>query len=147
MKDGEAVINRWLADQLDAQPGDAIDVAYYELGVANAFIEKRRSFTVHGIIDMDAAAVEAALMPEFPGLSDVEQCADWDIGMPMDETLLADKANEDYWNAYHQTPKLLATLAAGQAMWGNRFGNLMTVRFPKGRHKRSRAPGRPPPRR
>ncbi|MBN2310559.1 MAG: ABC transporter permease, partial [Candidatus Hydrogenedentes bacterium] len=46
--------------------------------------------------------------------------------------LLKDEGNEAYWYAFRQTPKILVTLAAGQAMWGNRFGDLMTVRFPEG---------------
>ena len=131
LAENEAVINRWLADHVGAGRGDEIAVAYYELGPGNEFIEKTRAFTVHSVVEMNALEDERALMPAFPGLSDVENCADWDIGMPMDEEKLKDKANEDYWNAYRQTPKLLVTLAAGQAMWGNRFGDLMTVRFPE----------------
>ena len=130
MRDGQAVINRWLADELDAKPGDAIEVRYYEFTPSNDFVEKSRSFTVHSIVEMAELETERGLMPEFPGLTDVERCEDWGIGMPLDEERLADKANEEYWNQYGPTPKFLCTLAAGQEMWGNRYGNLMTVRFP-----------------
>jgi len=129
MGDGEMVINRWLADALSIGPGDAVTVAYYELTPANEFVEKTRDFTVHSVREMEDLELEHALMPIFPGLSDVDSCADWDVGMPMDDELLADKANEDYWNAYRQTPKGLVTLAAGQKMWGNRFGAYTAIRF------------------
>ncbi|NIA15114.1 MAG: FtsX-like permease family protein, partial [Nitrospiraceae bacterium] len=130
MRDDEAVINRWLADRLGAQPGDSINIAYYEISASNEFIEKQRTFVVHKIREMADLEIEKDLMPTFPGLSDVERCADWDIGIPMDEALLDDEANETYWEQYGQTPKVFVTLTAGQAMWGNRFGDLMTVRFP-----------------
>lgn len=136
MKDDEIIVNRWLADQLAAEPGDIVTVAYYEFSSANEFVERSRQFTVHSIIQMDLLATERELMPEFPGLSDVESCKDWDIGMPMDEDKLADKPNEEYWNRYRQTPKAFVTLNAGREMWANRFGELTGVRFEAGTYSR-----------
>ncbi|MCF6284455.1 MAG: ABC transporter permease [Candidatus Hydrogenedentes bacterium] len=130
LKDDEIVINRWLADTLQADVGDAIDVAYYELLPSNKFEERTRTFTVALIREMDDLKMERALSPIFPGLSDVDNCADWDVGMPLDEEKLDDEANEAYWDEYRQTPKALVTLAAGQAMWGNRFGQYTAVRVP-----------------
>lgn len=130
MPDDHVIINQWLADEIGAGQDDTIEVRYYELTPSNDFVEKRRQFTVHSIVETTALEVERDLMPEFPGLTDVERCQDWDIGMPMDGEKLADAANEEYWNEYGPTPKFLCTLAAGQAMWANRFGEYMTVRFP-----------------
>ncbi len=130
--DEDAAINEWTADQIGAAVGDRIRVAYYEVTPANEFIERSRDFTVRAVWPMDSLAGERDLIPDFPGLSDVESCSDWDIGMPLEETALNDPANEAYWKAYRQTPKLYVTLAAGQAMWGNRFGKYTAVRFPDG---------------
>lgn len=129
MANDEIVINRWLADQLDAGVGETLTVTYPELLASNNFAEKTRSFKVHSIREMEDVAGELDLMPTFPGLSDVESCADWNVGMPMDEAMLADEANEEYWNDFGQTPKAFVTLESGQEMWGNRFGNLTSVRF------------------
>lgn len=129
LDDSEIIINRWLADEIDADTGDEIEMAYFQLLPSNKFVEHTRSFTVAAIRDMDALSLEKELMPDFPGLSDVERCADWDVGMPMDEELLNDEANEAYWEEYRQTPKAFITLAAGQEMWANRFGNLTAVRY------------------
>ena len=129
MRDDEIVINRWLADQLDARVGDRLATTYYELQSDG---ERSRDFTVHSIREMADLAGEKTFMPDFPGLSDVENCADWDVGMPMDEALLEDEANEAYWDTYGQTPKAFVTLAAGQDMWANRFGDLSGVRYPGG---------------
>src|SRR5262249_22651241 len=35
-----------------------------------------------------------------------------------------------YWKSFRGTPKAFVTLAAGQAMWANRFGSLTAVRYP-----------------
>jgi ABC-type antimicrobial peptide transport system permease subunit len=132
MTDDEIVIGRWLADHLSARAGDSLTVTYYELTPSGKFVERSRPFKVRRIVDMAALAVEKASIPEFPGLTDVDNCADWDVGMPMDEEQLDDKANEAYWKAHRQTPKAFVTLRAGQAMWANRFGDLSAVRYRAG---------------
>ena len=130
MRDDQVAINQWLADQLGAGPGDALDMKYFQLLPSNAFVERDRRFTVHSVISMDAMALERDLAPDFPGLSHVEDCRDWDIGMPLDKARLDDPPNEAYWRQYRQTPKLLVTLKAGQDMWANRFGAVTAIRFP-----------------
>ena len=42
---------------------------------------------------IEALKAERALVPEFPGLTDVESCSDWDLDLPTDEAKLNDKAN------------------------------------------------------
>ncbi len=130
MKDDEVIINQWLADQLQANPGDTLDLTYLQLLPSNAFAGQQWKFRVHSVLPMEAFTVERELAPLFPGLSHVESCTDWRIGMPMDETRLSDPANEAYWKQFRQTPKLLTTLQAGQTLWGNRFGAATAVRFP-----------------
>lgn len=129
LRDDEIIINRWLADKLSAQPGDSVSMNYYELLPSNRFVTQDRRFTVRRIIEMDELSVERELAPPFPGLTDVDRCADWDAGIPMDEAQLNDPANEAYWNRYRQMPKAIVSLSAGQAMWANRFGNLTSVRW------------------
>lgn len=129
MKDDEILVNRWLADQLSVKEGDKLQLAYSELTSGNAFIKKSREFRVRGVLEMDALAAERDLVPEFPGLTDVETCKDWKIFIPTDEEKLKDAANEAYWNKHKQTPKAFVTLAAGREMWTNRHGDLMAVRY------------------
>jgi ABC-type antimicrobial peptide transport system permease subunit len=129
MKDDEILVNRWLADQLSVKEGDRLQLAYSELTAGNAFVGKSRGFRIRGVIGMDALAGEKDLVPEFPGLTDVNACKNWKIGIPMDEEKLKDPANEEYWNKYRQTPKAFVTLAAGREMWANRHGDLMAVRY------------------
>ncbi|HLG41822.1 MAG TPA: FtsX-like permease family protein, partial [Planctomycetota bacterium] len=132
LKDDEIVVSRWLADQLSIKSGERVKVAYWELADDGSFVERSRLFVVRGIVEMDSLAAEKALVPSFPGLTDVERCEEWDIGLPLEDRRLKDPANEAYWKAYRQTPKAFVTLAAGRQMWANRFGDLMAVRFPLG---------------
>ncbi|HUW61990.1 MAG TPA: ABC transporter permease [Candidatus Bathyarchaeia archaeon] len=129
MPGGQVVISQWLADELGAGPGATLDVAYLKLLANNTFAEQTRAFTVHRVVAMEELAVERDLAPQFPGLSDVESCSDWSVGMPMDEARLKDPANEAYWRNYGQTPKLLLAFEDGRQMWGNQFGSVTAVRF------------------
>ncbi len=126
---GEVILNQWLADQLSARQGDMVTVSYYALKSGGGYLERERQFTVCRVASMEEFEHERVLMPEFPGLTDVNQCRDWDVGMPMEETALSDAANQAYWEAYGPTPKLIVALAAGREMWGNRFGDLSSVRY------------------
>ncbi len=130
MNDDQALINRWLANHLKADKGDTISVSYYAIDSAMKLTEHTRSFSVFDIIEMEHLRSEQFLAPDFPGLSDVDSCKNWDVGIPMKEELLNNKPNEEYWNTYKGAPKAFFTLKAGQEMWGSRFGNITAIRFP-----------------
>ena len=129
MDDDEIIVSRWLADTLELSVSDTVKIRYFELGAGNDLSERSRQFHVREILEMDRLAPERELAPRFPGLTDVERCRQWDVGMPMDEVLLADEDNEAYWKEFRTTPKAIVTLAAAQSMWANRFGNLSSVRY------------------
>ncbi|MCK5849646.1 MAG: FtsX-like permease family protein [Kiritimatiellae bacterium] len=127
--DDEIVINSWVSEQIGAMVGDVVTVKYHELQAAGGFEERSREFKVRDVVSVESLAGERDLMPVFPGLTDVENCRDWNIGIPVDEVLLADKANQVYWEKYRTTPKAVVSLVAGRDMWANRFGDLSAVRY------------------
>lgn len=128
MAENEILLNQWLADDLGAKVGDELTMAYYVVGLARALEERRETFRVGGIIPMQGAAADPTLMPDFPGLTDAENCRDWDTGFPIELSQIREKDNA-YWEEHRGTPKAFVTLAAGQRLWGNRFGDLTSVRF------------------
>jgi ABC-type antimicrobial peptide transport system permease subunit len=71
---------------------------------------------------------DRTLMPDFPGVAKAESTHDWDAGFPLTYKIRAE--DEAYWKEYRGTPKAFITLAAGQSMWGNRFGNVTAIRVP-----------------
>src|SRR5207237_1954646 len=99
MKADEALINGWLADDLRAKAGDSLTLKYWVLGPMRKLIERESTFKVRAILPMQGAAVDPALMPEIPGLSDKKNCRDWEPGVPIDLKRIRDK-DQAYWDAY-----------------------------------------------
>ncbi|MCD6392618.1 MAG: hypothetical protein J7M40_03835 [Planctomycetes bacterium] len=126
--DDEIVINEWLAKDLNAKIGDALTLSYYVAGPMRRLTEQTDTFVVRAIVPMAGIAADAQLMPDFPGLADADDCRDWKPGIKIDLDRIRDK-DEEYWDFYRGVPKAFVTLAAGQRMWGNRFGKLTAVRF------------------
>lgn len=127
-KDDEITINSWLADDLDAKPGDELTLRYYAIGDRRELVERTAKFRVREVIPL---VKDDSWMPAFPGLADADNCRDWKPGIPIDTGSIRPK-DEDYWKNYRGTPKAFVTLAAGQKLWANRFGNLTSIRFPAG---------------
>ncbi len=128
LADDEIAINQWLADDLGAQPGDELTLRYFVLGERRQLREATARFRVRMITPL---AADPSWMPDFPGLADTENCRDWKPGIPLDLDRIRSQ-DEAYWNQYRGTPKAFVTLAAGQRLWGNRFGQLTAMRFATG---------------
>lgn len=128
LRDDEILLTRWLADDLRAGPGDELTLRYYVVGAMRQLEERAATFRVRGVVPMDAPGLDRDLMPDFPGMTDAENCRDWDTGLPIDSTRIRPE-DEAYWREYRGTPKAVITLAAGRRLWENRFGNLTAVRF------------------
>jgi len=129
MRDDEIIINQWLADDLQAEIGDMLQLKYFVVGKMRKLEERSSSFRIHSIIPIEGVAADQELMPNFPGISEAENCRDWEPGIPINLDKIREK-DEQYWDNYRGTPKAFVTLNAGQKMWGNRFGNLTAIRFP-----------------
>ncbi len=128
MKDDEIILNQWLAYDLHASPGDIVDLSYFLPESGAKLLEATNRFRVHSMVPMELPWADRTLMPDFPGIENAESTADWDAGFPLVYKIRP--KDEDYWKKFRGTPKAFITLAAGQKMWANRFGNLTSVRFP-----------------
>ena len=128
MRDDDILINQWLADDLNAKPGDKLALSYYVIGLSRRLEERTNEFTVRAVVPMSGAAADRNLMPDFPGIEKAESTRDWDPSLPVKLERIRPK-DEDYWKNYRGTPKAFITLAAGQSLWASRFGNLTAVRY------------------
>jgi ABC-type antimicrobial peptide transport system permease subunit len=128
-KDDEITITQWLADDQKLAIGNELEVNYFVVGLGRELKQQSAKFKVAGILPMDHPMVTKAWTPEFPGVSDVDNCRDWEPGIPMDMKAIRDK-DEEYWDEFKGTPKGFISLAAGQKLWANRFGNLTAIRMP-----------------
>jgi len=128
LADGEILISRWLADDLEAKAGDTLTLAYYVMGTRRDLIEQTAQFRIKGIYEMNTPGIDRSLMPDFPGMTDADNCRDWDTGLPIQNDRIRPK-DEEYWQLHRGTPKAFITLATGQKLWANRFGDLTAIRF------------------
>ncbi|MBN2863526.1 MAG: hypothetical protein JXN62_10215, partial [Bacteroidales bacterium] len=99
INNNEILINRWLADDLDAQGGDTLIMTWYYPVPGNLLEERSRSFRIKSIIDNNSRLSDSLLMPDFPGISGSTTCSAWDAGIPLLLDRIRDK-DEDYWNRY-----------------------------------------------
>lgn len=129
MKADEIIINQWLADDLGACVGDSLDLKYFVMGPRRKLTEEQGRFKVVKVVPLEGAAADRTLMPDFPGLADVNNCRDWKPGVPVDLNRIRPK-DEQYWNEHRGTPKAFITLEAGQSRWRNQYGNLTAIRYP-----------------
>lgn len=129
--DDGIVINRWMADDLDATVGDSLHVYWYSIDSLNKMVEQNSRFFVKRIVDIDGIWSDSLLMPDFPGIAGKESCSDWDAGLPVKMHDIRPK-DEDYWNKYRGTPKAFISYQTGKKLWGNNFGPATAIRFPAG---------------
>jgi hypothetical protein len=127
----EIVINQWLADELGVGLNGRVTLKYFVMGERRQLTEKSREFEVIQILPMTEPQLNSSWMPDFPGLSDKENCRDWQPGFALDTQRIRDQ-DEAYWQQYRGTPKAFVNLMVGQEMWGNRWGNLTSIRYPAG---------------
>lgn len=123
------VINQWTADNLKLKVGDAVKLNYFTVTRARQLKEENADFVVHSILPMDFPGMNAEWTPDFPGVTDAANCRDWKPGIPMKTKGFIKDADEGYWQQYKATPKAFISLARGQELWSNRFGNLTSLRF------------------
>ncbi len=126
---GQIIASDWLAEDLGLKPGDQITIEFFRMSKGRQLIEESRTLTVAEVAPLTGGPFHASLSPDFPGISDAENNADWDPGMPFFKDRIRTK-DEDYWDAHKTRPKLLLPLASGQEFWGNRFGELTSILLP-----------------
>lgn len=128
LRDDEIIVSQWLADDLSVKPGDAVSLVYFDPESGALLLEHTNTFRVHSIVPMALPWADRTLMPDFPGIEKAESTSDWDAGFPLVYKIR--DQDEEYWKQHRGTPKAFITLAAGQKMWANRFGDLTAIRFP-----------------
>jgi len=128
LRDDEIFVSQWLAEDLQVKPGDQISLTYFDPESGAQLVERTNTFRVRGVVPMEMPWADRTLMPDFPGIEKAESTRDWDAGFPLVHRIRP--KDEDYWKQHRGTPKAFITLAGGQKMWSNRFGDLTAIRFP-----------------
>jgi ABC-type lipoprotein release transport system permease subunit len=133
LEDDQIVLADWQESPLrNCKPGDDVTLLYFPPEHQGGREERSAEFRLAGFVPMVGLAADAELTPEFPGITDKLSLDQWDPPYPFDKARIKQrvtKRDEDFWKQYRTTPKAYVTLAAGQRLWGSRFGNLTSVRL------------------
>ncbi len=133
LSNNQITLNSWQAEDLAAKPGDTVTLKYFTLATGNQLVEKSSTFTVKSIVPLEGPAADKLWMPEFPGIAEADNSADWTPGLPLDLTRIREK-DETYWDDHRGTPKAFIHYDTAQSMWSNRWGNTTSLRLPVANH-------------
>lgn len=144
------VVHQWMADELGAEVGDRLRIAYYlPETVDGKEVEATVDVTVVAIAPItepkDTGRVrrgtvrfryeqpptpfnDSAWTPDVPGITDQDSISKWDTPFPLNEKLILEQ-DDTYWNAHGLTPKLFVSYDLGKKLFGSRFGNTTSIRY------------------
>lgn len=131
LEDDEIIVSGWLAEDLDARPGDTLHLSWFDPVGGKSLKESGATFRIKQVLAADFRYLDPSLMPEFPGISGSTTCTSWDAGVPLDMKRIR-KKDEDYWTDYKGTPKAFISYRSGLRLWGNNFGQATAIRFRTG---------------
>lgn len=123
----EIILSDYAAKRLDAREGDSVRVTYFTSQDLKTLHTDTASLFVKEIVPLPLLQEDETLSANFPGLSDVERCTDWDSDLPIDMNLITVE-DEKYWDLYRSTPKALIAYEAVTGDWKNAYGNATAIR-------------------
>lgn len=134
LKADEMILSDYTANRLNIFVGDSVSIDYFVSKDFKKLETRKHSFIVKDIVPLDEIAADSLLSAEFPGLSNVERCADWDSDLPINMDHIK-KIDEDYWYAYHQTPKAIVSYEAIADDWSTSFGSATALQIENAEEK------------
>lgn len=142
LSEDEILVNTWLADNLKVKAGDSLKVTYFVADTGPKLSERTNQFRIRGVVPIEGIYADRSLMPEFPGIAKAESTQDWDAGFPLTRQIRTE--DEAYWKKWRGVPKAFVTLNAGKRLWGNRFGEITSIRWTRSLNE-ARTPASPVP--
>lgn len=125
----ETILSDYAARRLHAGLGDSVEMEYYVVKGLKKLETRRHRFIVKQVVPLKKFQSSPWLSADFPGLSNVSNCTDWDSDLPIDMTHITNE-DEDYWEAHRQTPKALVSYQAVADDWGNAWGVATALNSP-----------------
>ena len=124
----DMILSDYAAHRLHVAEGDSVAMSYFIARDLKDLETQGQKLRVKRIVPLADFIRDSLLMAEFPGLSHVENCTDWDSDLPIKMERVT-KEDEDYWYDYRQTPKAIVSYDAVGPHWTNAFGSATALRF------------------
>ena len=125
----DMILSDYAAKRLHVSEGDSVDMSYFIAKDLKNLETHGQTFRVKRIAPLSDFMHDSLLIAEYPGLSHVKKCTDWDSDLPFKMERVT-KEDEDFWYVYRQTPKAIVSYEAVSADWSNAFGSATALRFP-----------------
>jgi ABC-type antimicrobial peptide transport system permease subunit len=125
---GDAIVlNDWAARDLGARLGDKVTLEFYVWLEHGQLDTGAATFRLSAVVPTNGPPGDRDFAPEYPGITDSADLADWDPPFPMDLGRIR-KIDEDYWDRFRTTPKAFISLPRGRQLWASRFGSTSSIR-------------------
>lgn len=124
----EIILSDYSANRLQVRPGDRIRLSYFTSDDFKTLQTDTITLRVKAIVPISELLVDKTLSADFPGLSNVDRCTDWDSDLPINMDLITDE-DEAYWERYRSTPKAIVAYDAIADDWGNAYGTATAIRI------------------
>lgn len=124
----EILLNEWTLNDLDTRVGETLRMEYYVVGPYEELDVEAADFVIAGVVAMTGLGDDRKLTPDYPGIEDTENIADWDPPFPLDLRAVR-TADEDYWDLYGATPKAFVSAQMAEQLWSTRYGVVTSVRL------------------
>ncbi|WP_289053420.1 ABC transporter permease [Carboxylicivirga marina] len=128
----ELILSDYSASRLKASVGDEVTIGFYTSSDFKTLVSDSVQLRVKKIVPLSVLKADSTLSANFPGLSNVESCTQWDSDLPIDMDLISTE-DEAYWELHHSTPKAILSYEAIGEKWGNSYGSATSIRV-KGSH-------------
>ncbi|NOY74378.1 MAG: FtsX-like permease family protein [Kiritimatiellaeota bacterium] len=129
LESGGIILNEWLAEDIGARIRDKVSLTYFLPENLKRLKTAEHTFKVAGILPMNKAGKLSWLTPDYPGLTDADDCSDWRPSLPLDLEKIQSK-DEKYWKKFRTAPKAFISIDSAEAIWRNRYGSLTSILVP-----------------
>ncbi|MCR4835976.1 MAG: ABC transporter permease [Bacteroidaceae bacterium] len=126
----DIILSDYAAGRLHVHEGDSVSMSYFMTKHLKNLDTRAQTLKVKRIVPLSSFRSDSLLLANFPGLTHVEKCTDWDSDLPINMNKVQ-KEDEDFWHDYRQTPKAIVSYEALCPDWSNTFGNATAIRFAK----------------
>ena len=124
----EIIISDYVAQRLNIGLGDTVSISYFISKQFKTLITDSVFFKVVKIVPIEDLQANQTLKADFPGLSNVESCTDWNSDLPINMNLITDE-DEEFWEKYKNTPKAIVPYETLAPRWENAFGSATALQI------------------
>ncbi|MCL2168291.1 MAG: FtsX-like permease family protein [Lentimicrobiaceae bacterium] len=124
----DIILSDYAAKRLNVKLNDSVSVSYFVSRQFKTLVEDSVLLKVVKIVPIEDLQSNKNLTADFPGLSNVERCTDWNSDLPINMSLIT-KEDEDYWEKYKNTPKAIVSYSTFAPRWKNAFGSATALQI------------------